>query len=425
MDGRPRFVEVHRRFSASRDVTPAEYRRAAALLGRPLDEMRLADVDITLLMQPEHLPQVERHVRAVKEGLEAFGLWYGRYPYRTLTVVDPPYGALGSGGMEYPTFFTAGTAFLVNYWPLSGVLLPELVSVHEFGHQFWYGLVGSNEFEEAWLDEGMTSYSTGRLMDRVYGPKTSIASLPGLRVGDLDLLRATNSPRMDFDRVLKPAWEYSSFGSYGFYAYEKPEIVLDTLEGMLGEQVMARVMRTYAERWRFRHPSSADFFAVASEVSGRDLGWFFDATIVRPGILDYEVAEVSTREVRPARGVFEGGGARTGSDASQGQAASRSYESTALVRRRGEIALPVDIAFKFAGQAPERVRWDGRERWVRYRFVRPQRLEWVDIDPDRKVILDADWLNNARRVEPDTRVKNAWTTEWLFWVQNLLALLAG
>ena len=68
--------------------------------------------------------------------------------------------------MEYPTFITGSTNRYLNYWPFDQVLLPELTLFHEYGHQYWYGLVGSNEFEEAWLDEGVNSYASGRIVDR-------------------------------------------------------------------------------------------------------------------------------------------------------------------------------------------------------------------------------------------------------------------
>ncbi len=72
--------------------------------------------------------------------------------------------------MEYPTFITAGTAWLFNRWPFDKIRGVEEVTVHEFGHQFWYGMVGNNEFEEAWLDEGFNTYSTGKVMERSTAP---------------------------------------------------------------------------------------------------------------------------------------------------------------------------------------------------------------------------------------------------------------
>ena len=105
----PRFVEITRRFDAAAEVSAQAYREAAARLGRPIEELRLGDVEVRLLMQPDHLPQAERYLRAAMRSIAAFGLAYGRYPYRTLTIVDPPEAAIGTGGMEYPTFITAGT----------------------------------------------------------------------------------------------------------------------------------------------------------------------------------------------------------------------------------------------------------------------------------------------------------------------------
>ena len=96
----PDYVVVKAQFSASQDVTPAEYERVAKLLGRTIDEVKLSDVDITVLLQPAHRPQAQRHVDAAKAGLKWYGLWYGRYPYKTLTVVDPAPGAFGAGGMD-------------------------------------------------------------------------------------------------------------------------------------------------------------------------------------------------------------------------------------------------------------------------------------------------------------------------------------
>src|SRR3972149_5919831 len=87
--------------------------------------------------------------------LQYFNDWLGKYPYPNLTVVDPPIKAFGAGGMEYPTLITGGSVYGLP----EGLRFIELVTIHEFGHQYWYGLVGNNEFEEAWLDEGLNQYS--------------------------------------------------------------------------------------------------------------------------------------------------------------------------------------------------------------------------------------------------------------------------
>src|SRR5215212_2355750 len=419
----PNYVETTGHFSAAADVTPAEYAQAAALLGRTVDEVKLSDVEIRVLMQPGRRPQVARYVAAARLAIKYFGLWYGRYPYRTLTIVDPAPGAGGSGGMEYPTFITAGTSALMNYWPFNGVLDPEVVTVHEFGHQFWYGLVASNEFEEAWLDEGFDSYSTGRLMDLAYGPETSVFTFLGFRLGGEELIRIQNSPRRIYDRIRQPSWSFSP-GIYGFYAYAKPELALRTLENHLGTRTMARVMRTYHERWRFRHPSSADFYSVANEVSGRDLRWFFSQVTEGMGVIDYEVTSLTSRRQYPAAGLLDAPNGQTrlvktpGFDEKTRDSAP--YASRVVIRRAGTVVFPVDILLRYEGRAPERLTWDGQGTWKELTRTDPHRLLSAELDPAHRITLEVSRLNSARRIDPSSRVATAWSARWLFWVQNLL-----
>lgn len=426
----PEFVEVRRTFSAERDVTRQEYDQVAGLLGRTLDEVRLSDVEIILLIHKPRLPQAERHIQAAKDSIKWFGLWYGRYPYKTLTIVDPAAGGGGAGGMEYPTLITAGTSALLNRWPFKGVNAVEGVTIHEFGHQFWYGLVASNEFEEAWLDEGFNSYSSGKIMERTLGADASIVSIPGVRLGALEAARAQNSPNRKSDPILTPAWKFESGGAYGFSSYAKTELVLRTLEGYLGEQTMARLMRTYHERWRFRHPSSQDFFAIANEVAGQDLAWFFDQAVKGTGILDYSIASVASRQTGEAAGVFDLEDGRTTVTLDDARTRERDqkdrpYESTVLVQRKGDIVFPVEIALHYAGGKVDRRRWDGRDRWLRIKTTTPERLLWATVDPDRKVPLDVDYLNNARRVDRDRRAAAKWSTHVTFWIQNVIAAVMG
>ncbi|MEX1025450.1 MAG: hypothetical protein WD226_10280 [Planctomycetota bacterium] len=142
----------------------ADVERAARAFG-PEEPLRLGDVDLSVLIQPERAHQAERHARATSAALFFYGLWFGGYPYEHLVVVDPAWGASAAGGMEYPLLFTAGTS---RFSP-EARHQPESVTVHEAGHQFWYGLVGNNEFEAAWLDEGLNSYADSEVLWRVYG----------------------------------------------------------------------------------------------------------------------------------------------------------------------------------------------------------------------------------------------------------------
>lgn len=95
----------------------------------------LPAVAMRLLLQPDHSAQDERYFAATAAALELYGRWFGPYPYGHVTIVDPAWGS-GAGGMEYPTLFTGGSR-LFN--PVGGGS-PEGVTIHEAGHQFWYGI---------------------------------------------------------------------------------------------------------------------------------------------------------------------------------------------------------------------------------------------------------------------------------------------
>jgi hypothetical protein len=102
----PEYVEIRDRFSATSDVSPDEYAQVSRLLGRPVEEVRLSDVEIILLVHRPRLAQAQRHIAAAKHAIKYFGLWYGRYPYPTLTVVDPAFGGGGAVCFVYQLLIT-------------------------------------------------------------------------------------------------------------------------------------------------------------------------------------------------------------------------------------------------------------------------------------------------------------------------------
>lgn len=427
----PGFVELRETFSAERDVSKADLAETARLLGRSADELRLRDVEIRLLLQPSHRAQAARHFAAAKFGLKWLGLWYGAYPYPTLTVVDPPIDAGGAYGVEYPTLIFAGTRYSYKYWPFSGFREPEIVTLHEFAHQYWYGLVGSNEFEEAWLDEGFTTYSTAKAMDLGYGSEASIVDILGFELNGLEADRISNRHDRRTDRIATPSWQFSR-GQYGFNSYARTALVLDTMEGILGRETMARVLRTYHERFRYGHPRGEDFFAVAEEVSGRDLDWYFEQVVLGAGVFDPAIDRISTAPVEAFRGRVEREGeplvvseeeAARDEDAAD-EAATRRWRSVVELRHLGEVQLPVEVELVFEGQEPEVRIWEGERRWERWTIERDERLLSARIDPQGKLALDAARLNNARRVDAEPRAARSLSARLLHWLQSALAWMA-
>jgi Peptidase family M1 domain len=440
----PRFIKIERDFIGGREVSEKEYGEAAAILGLPVDEVRLPDVKMILLIEPEHKAQTERHFRALREAVKYYGLWYGPYPYRTVTMVDPPFRT-ASGGMEYPTLFTAGTGVLTD----PKVHNPEGVIIHEFGHGYWYGLSANNEFEEAWLDEGMNTYSTGKVEDAAYGRGMLSASISGW-----PLTRIFNFPRYDgyeLDRVgailsaerdpiTTASWQFSNGMSYGMNVYQRAACTLDTLERLIGPEVMLRLLRTFHMRYRFHHPHTRDFIDTAIEVSGKDLGWFFQEFFFSTHNFDYGVSELRSREKRDVfRGVFEADGAKkeiTEADVRKDEkkerkdkAAAKTYLTEVVVRRFGEARLggdaQVTLRVTFEDGSVQTAAWDGQDRWRRFVFETPSRAKSAEVDPQLVWLLDSDLSNNSLTLRPSRGGPVRLASRFLFWFENALVLVGG
>ena len=394
----------------------------------------LPPVEITLLLLPEHEHLEERYFTAVQHAIRYLGEWFGAYPYETLTVVDPAYNS-GTGGMEYPTFLTGGA----HFWTPREVLSPEGVTIHEFGHQYWYGLVANNEFEEAWLDEGINSwaesrvqkkaYEPGRYMKRFFGGIPFVFKSVKIPFETAALRRVRKSGNLDV--MARPGWKYRDRTSYLANSYSKPEITLWTLERFLGEELMLRVIRTYSERYRFKHPTTRDFIAVVSEVAGRNMQEFFEQTFFSSELVDYSVETASSKPIPSREGFFDSRGFPTHVSSSEekgsGNEERKNYLSEVVVGRLQGARLPVEVLMVFDNGEQVWRQWDGQYRWQRYQFEKPVQLKYAVVDPERKLLLDIDPTNNSRTVERKDLFSLAtkkWAAKWLFWLQNLLETFA-
>jgi hypothetical protein len=439
----PDFIKVERDFIASQEVTEKEYTEVAARLGLPVDEVRLPDVQITLLIEPEHKAQTERHFKALRQALKYYGLWYGPYPYETVTMVDPPFRT-GSGGMEYPTLFTAGTGVITD----PKVLSPEGVIIHEFGHGYWYGLSANNEFEEAWLDEGINSYSTGKVAAQAYGPGMLSASLFGFplsrlfhfpRYYDYESDRVGAIMIAEHDPITTASWRFSSRMSYAMNVYQRASCSLYTLERFIGADAMLRLLRTFQMRFRFHHPQTRDFINVANEVSGKDLDWFFQEFFSNTHNFDYGVSLLRSQEKKEIeRGVFDGEGKKTEvtwSDVRKKEkdkknaASPKTYVTEVVVRRFGEARLGGDarvrLRVKFEDGSEENADWDGRDRWHKFVFEKPAKATLAQIDPDLIWLIDSNLSNNSLKARASRSGPARLASRFLFWLQNGLIYLSA
>ena len=429
----PDFLTDTRTFDPAEWISESELEEAMTLHGLPRDEVTLSSIEMNLFIQKENRSQTDRHFEALINAIKYFGLWYGPYPYESITMVDPPRDGRFSGGMEYPTLITLGTTF--PNWRSD--LSLEDVTVHEFGHQYWYGMVASNEFEEPWMDEGFTSYTTQLVLDHVYGPQPiyDYLDIAKLRV-PLNLWLGIENPTQRMlsgqsalqekgrDQLTRFGWRYYPGMGYWRNAYDKPAHFLVQLEREIGKEAMERCMRTYFKEWSFRHPTGTDFFDVVSRETGRDMSWFYRELFDKPGRLAYRVGNVFSNRLTASGGYVEG------DDGLQWTAQSESLESSlwrnrVTIHNDGNIHYPVPVLIKFEDGSQVRENWDGSYPWKQFVYDHPSTVASVIIDPENVLVIDDQRSNNTYRVAKNNESSKRWSARLLIAAQNLLQTLAG
>ncbi len=374
-------------------------------------------VELVLLLQPHHKHLKDRYLNALKAALTSCSLNLMDYPYPTITCVDP-IGNCNCSGMEYPTLFTGGAYFIAP----RKATRPENVTVHEFIHNYFYGIIGTNEFEHAWMDEGMTSFFDTEVYYTSWGEPLYSKSYFGIPVTFRGVPVPIESEGMiyyiqapDWDNLQTFSWTFSDVKSYTANAYGKSELMLRTLQRLMGKERFSDMFKAYAGRWRFKHPEPRDFIGIVNEFSAQDMSSFLEQVIFGSEKLDFALSEIHNRQVPRPRGLFDD----TGAEGKQ----ETLYESAVLVRRLGGLKVPVDVLIAFENGEKIRTFWDGRERWKRFAFRSPAKIESAIVDPDFKLVLDVNRANNSMMIKPERLGALKWTSKWLLWLQHALELL--
>ncbi|MGB9107286.1 MAG: M1 family metallopeptidase, partial [Telluria sp.] len=404
------------------------------------------NVTVTVLYPPEYVASAAPAMKAAKDSLTYFSNTLGPYPYKTLTVVIPPHNAEEAGGMEYPTFFTSEGYAQVEP-DLATQYLLDFVTIHEFGHGYFYGLLANNEFEEPVLDEGLNEYWDLRML-RERGQKMHAATPFMRRIGitpafDAFAAERTGTPRSDpADAPGQNAYDrLQDIGP----VYSRTATLMRDLEARVGKAPMERAFKEYYRRWKFRHPSTADLRETLAEVTGQRAAVesVFAQQVYAATKVDDRVADISSREQLPLPGTRQVNGnwvedkqedidkrvekdreawKKANPKAKEGLGPSP-FRTEVLVRRYG-AAVPQTLVVKFADGSSETVRWDANESWRKFSWTRPARAVSAELDPQRLHYLDASKLDDSRTVEANVAASRRWGMDVAAIFEYLLTLIA-
>lgn len=335
--------------------------------------------------------------------MEYFTQRFGDYTWPQFTVA-----MAGDGGMEYP--------MLIMITGNRGEQSLAAVIAHELGHQWFYGMVGNNETQEAWMDEGLTQFLTEEAMRNVLFP-LRINPYTGLEemIYPWDDhpwrdVESTYSLTMGgFIEPLSTFHDWHSDGRTAAEVYFKGMAVVRMMRDMLGDSLFNHGIRTYVNRWRYRHPSYRDFEKAMEDATGLRLDWFFNQWIIQNKTCDYAIDALRSE-----------------------QSPNGAWQTTLELSNRDQIVMPLDIYLYYDdgtvanANIPVEVwqkprmnfnlpRWSWMERQYRTTFTTPKQVVKAVVDPWLSM-LDLDRTNNTvstgllSNLLPESNV--GWWTRW-------------
>lgn len=382
-------------------------------------QLESGKVDVRVWYRPEQLAYARRHLVAAVGTVELLSKMLVPYPYAVLTVIDPPPEAADSaGGMEYATLATtAGDHALAR----RGLRLPEYTTVHEVAHQWFQGILASNEHNEAWLDEGLNEWVDGHVMTKLFGGGNNAVDWLSWRADATALRRAMLSPEASLAPIVTTTDAFASFDNYASVTYGNTMVAMMTLENLVGSDKFLAAMKQYAQTWAFKHPTGSDFFASLRASLG-DIDWFVGPAFLQNASVELSVTKANCTPLTPPRGVFDDSKGHRVINASDAPSTG-AFTCEVLVANRGALPVPVEIDIEFADHTVEHFTWPARTgNWHRFSFERNSPIAVVHLDPNNNLVMDAPFDNWTRK-NGDASSSFRAGARMAFWAQTLMQVV--
>ncbi|MBN4080993.1 M1 family metallopeptidase [Caldithrix abyssi] len=331
--------------------------------------LALADSTREVILWSFYLPKNAEIWENSVEYLHDSGYWYSRYygdyPYNHITAVDGDLSA--GGGMEYPNITIITTRGSKTFL--------EMVIMHEVGHNWFYGILGSNERDHTWMDEGINQYTNTRYWQDKYADQNGQILIQDFIQNKLGigknlkeswtqyLAYVSNAKSPKAQPLSLPADEYKGKLNYG-QNYVKTGVFTRFLQHYLGEEKMDEVMQDYYETWKFRHPYPEDLSAIFEKHTDKDLSWYFHGVFETIDFVDFSIQRKGNRFI---------------------------------ISNEGDLKTPVEVVFYGNNHKELKRQWlDGFE-W-RTVLDASSDVWYAIIDPDEHM-PDVDRTNNSTRSE--------------------------
>jgi hypothetical protein len=327
----------------------------------------------------------DHSTKAVAQTLKTYSRYTFDYPYHKAISVD------GQMGMEYPQIcFNPGRPDLPDGGYSDRMKYRMIkVTIHEVGHNYFPMIVNSDERQWTWMDEGLNSYME-MLAELDYDKDFPIRrGLPKNIVGYMSGDQSRIAPIMS---------KGDNVYSFGNNAYGKPATALWILrETIMGKELFDYAFKTYSQRWKFKHPTPADFFRSMEDASGTDLDWFWRGWFYTTDVTDIGIKSVKKYAAKKGEDTIE-----FIEDTSEGLGFSQKqnkYHYEITYNKPGGLVMPIIVEFNYTDGTKERKTypaqiWRYNDKEVTKVFSSDKEIQRIIIDPDLET-ADVDTSNNS------------------------------
>ncbi|MCX6827158.1 MAG: M1 family aminopeptidase [candidate division Zixibacteria bacterium] len=316
-----------------------------------------------------------------------------RYKYLNLAFVD--FGHFG--GLEFP-------ALVLLHSPRQNTMVSNLypcLAIHEIVHQWFYGMIGSDQIETPWMDESTADYFTERILQTYWGRDANLYDFAGFEITGNDILRMSLKLSMTHSIINKPAYAFAGSADYWEAVYVRGALVMATLDNLMGDSLSGEFWRTYYNRFLFKCPSSDQFLRTVANIAGQKIRNTLENMLTGSGKIDYSVFDLTNRK------------------------ADSAFEVSFILRREGGLDFPVDYMIILNNGKILNYQWNGIYDVERITFRLSHPAAEVIIDPEQKYAIDVNFLNNSIMATPDSRPISRLSSGIMFLIESLLSFAGG
>jgi hypothetical protein len=361
-----------------------------------IDSTTIGQTAIRIFYRHYEKPMLNRIRSAIRYTFEYMTEHVGEYFYDNLAVLTA--NLADAGGIEFP-----GIIALLS--PQGGMMVSrfyESLVIHEAVHQWFYGMVGTDQTEAPWMDEAVTNYFTHMIVRHYWGERANLFEWWGIEFSERDHLRATARAVSGEYFLTTPTYVFQSESDYFGTVYYRGALILETFNNIMGDSLSSIFWRRYFDDNRFRHPDADDFVSLAGEIGGSRILDALDVLLNKPQEIDYSVQNLRNKKVD-----------------------SVTYRAIFTLVKKGGLSLPVDYRLILYNGDTLDYSWVPKYSTKKVTERLSSAVKYVIVDPDHVYAADGNLLNNAVSAGSDSRPGFRLSSGLMFLIESFLSFMGG